>query len=276
MPRFRISHRPLLLLAALLAAAPLAAQEDDPQDWLEECRDNRWGGSRDAPNRACDVREVTIAAPRTLSVDAGMNGGVSVRSWNGDRVRVVALISANARSEERAQQDLRAIRIHTDGGQVRATGPSNDAPGHWSVSFRVWVPRRMNLDLEAHNGGIAIHGVQGQIEAETMNGGLRLVEVGGDVRARTTNGGVHVTLGGGQWSGEGLDAQTTNGGVHLEIPAGYDARLVTGTVNGRIRSDIDLPASQLRSRHVSTTLGRGGPTIHVRTTNGGVRIDETE
>jgi len=273
MPRFRLPHRSLLLLPALLlAAAPLPAQED-PQEWLEQCRSNRWGGSSDARSRACDVRETTIAAPRTLSVDAGQNGGVSVRSWNGDRVRVVALISANARSEAQAQQDIRSIRIHTDGGEVHATGPRNEAPGHWSVSYTIWVPRRINLELDAHNGGISIDRVQGNINAETTNGGLRLDQVGGDVKARTTNGGVHVTLGGSTWSGEGgLDAQTTNGGVHLEVPRGYNAHLETGTVNGRITSDIDLPSTR-RTRRVSMDLGRGGPTVRAVTTNGGIRID---
>jgi len=275
MPRFRLPHRPLLLLAALLAGAPLAAQEEDPQEWLEQCRGNRWGGSSDARARACDVRETTIAAPRVLSVDAGQNGGVSVRSWNGDRVRVVALISANARSDEQAQQDLRAIRIHTSGGEVRATGPRNEAPGHWSVSFTVWVPRRINLELDAHNGGISIDRVQGDIDAATTNGGLRLNQLGGDVKARTTNGGLHVTLSGTTWSGEGLDAQTTNGGVHLEVPRGYNAHLETGTVNGRITSDIDLPSSR-RTRTVSMDLGRGGPPIRAVTTNGGVRIHRND
>ena len=41
----------------------------------------------------------------------------------------------------------------------------------WAVSFEVSAPRNSNLSLKAHNGGIGVSDVRGQIEFSTMNGG---------------------------------------------------------------------------------------------------------
>lgn len=140
------------------------------------------------------------------------------------------------------------------------------------MSFEIHVPARSDLELKAHNGGIAVAGVTGALRMETLNGGIHLEAVNGDVVAETMNGGVHVDLTGDRWEGKGLDATTTNGGVHLRVPNGYSAHLETGTVNGGVDIDFPVMVQGKIGRRVSTDLGRGGATIRVVTTNGGVTI----
>ena len=72
--------------------------------------------------------------------------------------------------------------------------------------------------------------------------------------------------------GEGLDVETTNGGIELLIPPDYSARLQTGTVNGRIETEIPLMVRGNVTRQLSTELGGGGPPIRAETTNGSVSI----
>ena len=125
------------------------------------------------------------------------------------------------------------------------------------VSYDVYVPRHMDLDLRAHNGGLRVDGVTGRMTLETENGGVSLEGAGGDVRAHAQNGGLNVRLTGTHWEGAGLDAETQNGGVRLVVPEGYSARLETGTVNGgdphghpdhgeRPHLAADLPHARLR------------------------------
>ena len=71
------------------------------------------------------------------------------------------------------------------------------------MSYRINVPRKSDLELTAHNGGITITGV--------------------------------------------------NGGCRSDIPL---------TIQGELSS----------RRGISTQLGSGGPTVRVRTTNGGLKI----
>jgi DUF4097 and DUF4098 domain-containing protein YvlB len=137
------------------------------------------------------------------------------------------------------------------------------------------VPRRSDLSLEAHNGGIAIADVNGRIDFTALNGGVVLRRVGGSVHGSTTNGGIVVDLAGDRWDGETLDVRTTNGGIVISVPENYSAHLETGTVNGGLSIDFPVTVQGKISRELAVNLGSGGPTVRAMTTNGGVRIRRT-
>ena len=142
------------------------------------------------------------------------------------------------------------------------------------MSYRINVPRRTDLDLNASNGGITISGVSGNLRFDTTNGGVRLADLGGRVNGRHANGGLTVDLSGDRWDGEGIDVETSNGGVTLAIPDNYNAELEARTINGGLRIDfpITIQGELSARRGITTTLGSGGPTVRVRTNNGGLKI----
>jgi DUF4097 and DUF4098 domain-containing protein YvlB len=253
------------LLAAL--AVPATAQRtisDDP--WCTEREDYGDGV------RACEVREFTLAPRNSLAVDAGENGGISVEAWDRDEVLVRARIQAKAESGADARRLVEQVAIETD-GTIQPRVPTAHGDAWASVSFRVMVPRRSDLALEAKNGGIGIDGVTGAIAFDTENGGVSLDGVGGDVRGRTTNGGLSVRLAGERWEGERLDVATTNGGIRLVVPEGYSAELETGTVNGGLRLGFPVSVEGDVGRRVRTRLGDGGRPVRVLTMNGGVVVE---
>jgi hypothetical protein len=242
---------------------------DDP------CRDNDRRDNDDY-YRHCEVREQRLPAG-PLTVDAGRNGGIRVDGWDGNDILVRAIVQVSGRDEAGAKQLASGVEVRAGGGHVSATGPERGNNGRewWSVSYRISVPRRTDLDLRANNGGITIDAVAGTIRFETSNGGVRLADLGGAVTGRTSNGGLRVLLGGSQWDGEGLDVETSNGGVTLSIPEPYNAQLETRTVNGGFRFDYPLTLTGELSprRGIFTAIGAGGPPVRVRTTNGGLRIE---
>lgn len=261
----------LLLSPALLLAQSIDRESD--AEWLERCRENNsWGN--DARGRACEVRNVPVRlSGRSIAIDGQRNGGVRVFGWDRDSVQVTARMQAQDRTDAEARELLSRIHIVTDGRGVRADGPSTGGEYEgWSVSYYVYVPRRFDLDLEAHNGGLSVAGVSGKLALDTHNGSIALVDVGGDVRANTQNGSLNVQLIGNQWDGTGLDAETRNGSVRLAVPERYAAQLETGTVNGSIRTDIPVTVSGRISRQLSIPLGGGGRTVRAMTTNGSVII----
>jgi hypothetical protein len=237
----------------------------------DPCSSERSGN--DDYRQHCEVRESTMAAA-PLTVDAGRNGGITVEAWDGSDIRVRAIVRGSARTEQRAREIAASVQVDAGGGRVTATGPETTNREWWSVGYRINVPRRNDLELSANNGGITVTGVTGNLRFDTTNGGVRLTDLAGSVNGATRNGGLTVNLGGDRWEGDGIDVQTSNGGVTLAIPDGYNAQLETRTVNGGFRSDIPLTIQgELSSRRgISTTLGAGGPTVRVRTTNGGVKI----
>lgn len=245
----------------------------------EFCSSDNWSNGDKVGFK--ELREMTIPASGSLAVDGGKNGGIKVKGTDRSDILVRACVQTWGVSEEAARSLASGIRIST-GGTVKADAADDQ---NWGVSYEVLVPRNIDLNLKAHNGGISISSVEGRLQFETLNGGVGLMDVAGDVRGRTTNGGVRVALAGTSWRGAGLDVATTNGGVHLQMAENYAANFETGTVNGGFRSDIPAlnvtqeeikgPGRHNRAVRLNLALNGGGAPIRVITTNGGVNISST-
>lgn len=262
----------LLLVAVGLAGLGTAyAQEQrtlHDDDW---CDRDGWEYDNDGA-RYCEVREITLRAGHDLiAVDGKQNGGVKIRGWNRDEILVRAKVTSHARSAGTAERLAQDVEIRTD-RTIYADLPDTRHKEWTSVSYELFVPRRSNLSLETHNGGISIENVAGDLDFDALNGGVSLVNLAGDVRGRTTNGGISVELTGDEWEGQGMDVRTTNGGVKIYVPDDYSAELETSTVNGRVEVDFPVTVRGRVDSRIATTLGRGGRPIHVATTNGSVKV----
>lgn len=258
---------PLLALAAV--AAPAAAQPT-ADELLERCRSGRTQAGRE---RHCEVRESRLPAG-ALRLDAGTNGGVTVRAYDGREVVVRAVVLAHAGSAARARGLAGGVRVRTD-GTVRAEGPRTAEREGWHVSYDVLVPARTDLDLQARNGPLSVSGVTGTLRLAAENGPVNLDRLGGDVRARVRNGPINVTLEGARWSGAGLDAESVNGPISVRMPRAYAARIEGGTTHGPISTDLPMSGRNDRPwgpRTLRTEVNGGGPTLRFVTVNGPLSI----
>lgn len=266
----KLSRRSVLAIAVLAIASMSAfAQGRDKQSSLS-CRDGNWSGDRLVTT--CQMREQTIPATGQLSIDGRQNGGVSVKGWDQGQVLVRARVQARAPGTTEAEELARNVRIETGGGRIFAEGPDSQRNYQWDVSYEVFVPRRSDVKVETHNGGISISEVNGRLEFSAVNGGVVLRRVGGAVRGSTVNGGLVIDLAGERWDGETLDVKTTNGGIVMSVPENYSAAIETGTVNGSLDVDFPVTVQGRITRQLSFNVGSGGPTVKAMTTNGGVRI----
>jgi DUF4097 and DUF4098 domain-containing protein YvlB len=273
---------PVLLRSRMVYVVPLAlllggvgtalAQRSRPDDWLDRCRRDGWGG--DARAHYCELRDTGLRPTgHAVTVDPGQNGGVRFTGWERDSVAVTAEVQTQAETDADARSLAQRIRIETSGGTIRAVGPAMAHGESWSVSFDVSVPHRSDLEAETENGPVSVADVTGRMELRAHNGPMHLESLGGDVHARTTNGPLVVTLEGDRWDGTGLDSETQNGPVVLTLPEHYSARLETGTVNGPMSVDYPLTLQgRISFRRIATDIGSGGPPIRAVTTNGPVTL----
>jgi len=252
-----------------IATLPIMAQRT--QEKSLSCENSSRNQSRMVTH--CEMREQSVGFAGTLTVDAGVNGGVSVKGWDNAGVLVRAKVEASAPDEASAASLGTQVRVDVSAGQVSASGPAQSGDnGGWSVSYEIFVPRRGDLNLKANNGGIGISDVQGNIQFQTMNGGVTLKRLAGNVTGTTMNGGLNVELAGARWDGAKLDARTTNGGVNVSMPDNYSAHFETATTNGHLNLNFPMTVHGELGRALTTDIGSGGPTIHVETTNGGVNV----
>jgi DUF4097 and DUF4098 domain-containing protein YvlB len=251
-----------------LAAVTVAAQSEKRDSF--NCRDN-W--SNDRLVGQCEIREQKLALSGSpIAVDGRQNGGILVKGWDNGDVLVRARVHTAAPTKSEAVELAKQIHIETGGAKIFAEGPTTRKDYQWDVSYEVFVPKRSDVSLETHNGGISISDVQGRIDFTALNGGVVLKRVGGTVHGNTTNGGLVIDLDGDRWAGEELDVKTTNGGIVMNVPENYSAHLVTGTVNGGLSVDFPVTVQGQISRQLAVNLGAGGPTIRAMTTNGGVKV----
>lgn len=261
-------------LTASMAALPLNAQLQDNTEKQMTCQN---GGSDSDTARHCEIREQTVPAAGSLNIDAGQNGGVTVKGWLQSQILVRARVEASGDTAAAAASMASQVTIDSSGGQVRASGPQAADNSWWSVSYEVFVPQNTDLTLKAHNGGLTISDVRGQIHFDAQNGGVHLKRVAGDVSGATVNGGIQVDLTGTIWDGRQMEVSTRNGGVTVAMPSYYSAHVQAETRSGRVQSDFPITTQgDLSSRRLDFALGSGGPLIHVTTENGGVRLKRTE
>ena len=267
------SLRYALLVLAIAGCTACAVSAQKKTEGSMKCNDSR---NDDRLYSHCEIKEQTLPASGAITVDGKQNGGIAIKGWERNEILVRSKIETRAPTQSEADLLAQQVRIETGALNIHAEGPESRNDYQWYVSYEIFVPRRSDLSLTAHNGGISINDVSGRIGFKTMNGGVSLRRVGGAVSGSTTNGGVHVELAGPSWEGEMLNVTTTNGGVNLVMPDNYSAHIETSTVNGNVNSEFPLNVPMTdRGRlpkEISVDLGSGGPTIRATTTNGGVHV----
>jgi DUF4097 and DUF4098 domain-containing protein YvlB len=267
--------RPVVCLAlAVFALAPARAEksfvfEQSPQSADDWCRDDRDRGNR--YEHFCEVRPVTIAAPSTLDVETS-NGSIAVTGSSRSDVLIEAKVSTQGDTLDDAKSLAKDVKILTDAGHVRADGPRTSDHRGWSVSFRIQAPTRQNTTASSSNGSVTFTALNGTLRGDTSNGSVHGVDLAGDVRLTTSNGSMHVSLSGSTWSGAGLEATTSNGSLQVEIPRDYSAHLSARTGNGSLNIDRPVTVSGRIGRDIDADLGKGGPTLRFRTSNGSLNI----
>ena len=262
-------------LAVSAAGVPLLAQLQNNSEKQLTCANGGYDSDR---ARHCEIREQTLPSIGRLTIDAGQNGGATVKGWTRGDVLVRARIEGSGDTQAAADMIASRVMIDGSGGQVRATGPDRMDNSWWSVSYEIFVPQITDLSLKTNNGGLTISDVRGQIHFDANNGGVHLKRVVGDVSGATVNGGIQVELTGAIWDGRQMELTTHNGGVTVSMPAQYSARIQAETGMGRIQSDFPVPPqnSEARNQRLDFNVGSGGPPIHITTGNGSIRLKRAD
>jgi hypothetical protein len=244
-------------------------------------------------------RTFPLAAGGTLQI-GNTNGAITVEAWDRDEARVEALKEVRGRNDAEARDNMRRLQIVATPGagslRIDTRYPSNGGGFldwlfgggvHAKVTYRLHVPRRLQLTARSVNGGVTLTGtrgkavlattngaltvaeVDGPLELETTNGNIAVRQAAGAVRAETTNGSVEAELS--RLDGT-LSLESTNGTLTVRLPSGVRATLDAETTNGSVRSDLPVTATAAGSRHLRGAINGGGPQLKLSTTNGGIRI----
>ena len=85
--------------------------------------------------RTCEIREQTTASGGLLNIDAGKNGGASIKGWSGGDVLVRTRVEAWGNTDADAKAIASQVLIDASGGRVLAQGPELADISGWATSY---------------------------------------------------------------------------------------------------------------------------------------------
>ena len=72
----------------------------------------------------------------------------------------------------------------------------------------------------------------------------------------------------------GVSCETTTGTISVTVPRDAKARISARVTNGAINtSDLQLAVTEQSRRRLDASIGGGGPSIRLETTNGAISIN---
>jgi hypothetical protein len=168
-------------------------------------------------------------------------------------------------------------RLHTSNGGIRVIRCKGDVRAQTSNASIDAQEVSGNVDFHTTNGSVRTETSGGSLEASTSNGSItaRLTnpDASSPIRLNSSNGHIELTVDARELPE--IRASTSNSSILLRLPVSTNARVRASTSS---HSPITTEFDELRgdrSRHHSDlegTIGRGGPLLDLRTTNGSIRI----
>jgi len=247
-----------LLLGSVLAIAPNHSQ-------------TKAADSGDVTNQI--NKTVTLAPGSNVRV-SGINGRVTIETWDGDR----AEINITVRASDVSAMERRPIIIE-DTPNSLTIRTEEDREGRKRGWDRGWVnhevrlksPKNVNLKVSSVNGVVNVGAITGEIGVSSVNGGVEVAQAGTATQLSSINGGITLSL---LRLGEGgLRVSSVNGGVKIGLPSETNAEIDVHSINGGINSDLPITVvGEVRRGQLRGRVGDGGPPITITSVNGGVTL----
>lgn len=204
---------------------------------------------------------------KTFTVQAGgqlrattYGGEIVVKSDNIAQVRIVAIQSINASTEDAADKLLKKLKLNfgqTD-HDVAVTASYEQQPpgivsGSWppvQVSYAITVPRSFNLQLKTSGGDVKVASIKGTVSANSSGGNLWFDRIDGELDATTSGGDITLAEGTAR-----VTLTTSGGNIQIDRAGGPTSVTTSG-------GDIGIKAVKQLIQATSS-----GGNIHVTLTD---------
>jgi hypothetical protein len=220
------------------------------------------------------TRTYPLTASGTVSIKNG-NGKIEVIGGEGSSVVVIAERIVKAGNEAAAKEQLALFEMKEDVSPDRVSIDSSTRGLTINVSrrvnYKITMPKGASLSLSGSNGDILVTNVAGTFSADMSNGRITATGLNEGAKVSTTNGLVDLSFD--HVGSAGITADTTNGTIQVSVPKSTNADFSARVTNGEISNEgLDLRVSEQSRRRLDGTLGTGGPSIRLETTNGAITI----
>jgi hypothetical protein len=243
------------------------------------------------------TKEFTLNDDGTLNVKTS-GGSITVLGQSGNQVKVEMYVRKNGGGSFSSEDDIKEaledykISITKEGNAVNAVAEKQNKTS-WknsaNISFKVYVPNKINCDLKTSGGSINVAKVIGNQDVNTSGGGLDLVSIRGNLKAHTSGGGIDIK----NFKGD-LDAHTSGGSIDVneakgnikvhtsggsielkEVYGSIDADTSGGSIDADIKEITKFLSLHTSGGSINATIPAGlgldldlkGNAVHTKLTN---------
>ena len=237
--------------------------------------------------------QIDSAGLQTVAVQT-TNGAIDYRGDAEKSIAIQAHKVVRAPDQATAAAFMQQVQIQiepqADTLRIYPTYPKPPRHVEVEVTFIIHGPQQINVSGHSTNGAVALHQVEGTVQAASTNGEVRVSEINGGVSAKCTNGGVsanRLTLtAASEFSSQNgnvrvnvqqgqapITATTVNGSVHVTLPPGYQGQLDARTQNGQVRTSFQPQITARARNRLAGQIGGGGEALlKLQSQNGDVTL----
>jgi len=249
-------------------------------------------------------RTLTVGGHVELTVATG-SGNVRITRGSGGQVHIFGKVKTNWGGSEEKVREIAANPPIDQTGNIVRVGQRHENLHNISIDYEIQAPADSYLDAGSGSGNVSDDGVgenaklntgSGDVHATGLNGSFSVGTGSGNIYAEQTGeGDVKAETGSGNIELKnlhgGLRAQTGSGDIKASGAPAAAWKLGTGSGNvelwvgnasatldaesgsGGIHTDHEMLTQGSTDRHhVTGKLNGGGPTIHVETGSGDIRV----
>ncbi len=223
-------------------------------------------------------------------------GSLQIYSISGEKHRLEVYIRGNnnnnlskAEIEERLKDKYELI-IEASADKVKAIakrkGSWNDWKNSLSISFKLYVPSKINSTLKTSGGSITLKGLDGKHEFTTSGGSLTIENMKGDIDGKTSGGSITVNGAEGnvglKTSGGSITASGCKGQVNLSTSGGslklnnLGGNIKATTSGGSISGDNIAGELVTKTSGGSVRLSQLKGSVEAATSGGSMSVDIVE
>jgi len=181
------------------------------------------------------------------------------------------------------------IDFSQDGNNVTIKGENESFAffSNSSVSYRIKVPKKYDVDLNTGGGSIKLNSLIGSVDASTSGGSISLGKIKGKVKVKTSGGSIKINDVAGSvdahTSGGSIMAKltkqpkensrliTSGGSVTAYLEPSLAVDLLASTSGGSVSSEFDVNGRIKRTK-IEGEINGGGPKLTLKTSGGSVRV----
>ncbi len=240
-------------------------------------------------------QSVPTAALTELFADTSF-GSITVGGEETDRCEVVAKITAQACSAERAQEILgeARLKLEPDGEKLKVY---IDKPGLHNneavfASFEITLPSTMQVNCQSSFGKITLARIRGDVEAHTsfdaitaedLTGAIRLDTSYGKVacknitptalNVKSSFGPIQIDCSEATVAELQADINTSYGDIDFRVAPGFSGQVCMGTSFGNIKTELPITVQgEIKEDSFSGQIGQGKGKLVLTTSFGSIRL----